>query len=367
MGAAPAGQDSSPPPRPAETWDVPAADMAPGSPPATRVPGPRRHRLGPAGRALAAVRDAIRGTWHGSPRFLRTPVTVVARTIRLYFDDNGATYAAAIAYYALFSIIPLSLITLSVLGLVVDREQIVDFIFNQLPLEESPAVQADVNTLVARAQDMSIAGLSFGVLGLLWSGSGVFAAVRRGLNATGHRPGRPYWHGKLIDIGLIPALAVFIWLSLSLTATLQVVLERTVGFGPLSFGANPFTTALSRVIFGIPSFVMFASLYRFIPTVRPGWSESLAGAAFATLLFELLKNLGAVFVAATPFSKDTAIYASFSTAFAFLFWMYVNGTILLLGSEFVRSVGIQRQMTSSDPRAVRERRRFWSRSKTVHT
>ncbi|MBI5948673.1 MAG: YihY/virulence factor BrkB family protein [Chloroflexi bacterium] len=366
MGAAPAGQENSPPPRQAEAWDVPAADMTP-TPQAAAVAPAVRHRLGAAGRALGAGRDGIRGTWHGSPHFFRTPATVIARTIRLYFDDNGATYSAAIAYYALFSIIPLSLITLSVLGLVVDRQQIVDFIFNQLPLEKSPAVQEDVNTLVSRAQDMSIAGLSFGVLGLLWSGSGVFAAVRRGLNATGHRPGLPYWHGKLIDIGLIPALAVFIWLSLSLTATLQVVLERTVGFGPLSLGANPFTTVLSRTIFGIPSFLMFAFLYRFIPTVRPGWSESLAGAAFATLLFELLKNLGAAFVASTPFSKDTAVYASFSTAFAFLFWMYVNATILLLGSEFVRSLGIQRQMTSTDPLAVRERRRFWSRSKTVHT
>ena len=40
----------------------------------------------------------------------------------------------------------------------------------------------------------------------------------------------------------------------------------------------------------------------------------------------------------TDFSRDTAIYAGFGTALAFLLWMFVNASILLLGAEFGRAI-----------------------------
>ncbi|MGI8926261.1 MAG: YihY/virulence factor BrkB family protein [Tepidiformaceae bacterium] len=312
------------------------------------------------------MRAVMGRTWRRSPAFIRTPVALVTRTFRLYMDDNCSIYAAAIAYYALFSLVPLSLIVLSVLGLVVDRQDIVDFVFEQVPLEESAAVEDDVNRLVDRAQRISLAGVSFGVLALIWSGSGIFSAVRRGLNATGHRPGRPYWHGKLIDFALIPGLGVLIWLSLSLTATAQVALESTGSIGPLDLETNLAVRLSSYALPALMSFGMFALLYRYVPTVPPGWAETLAGAGFAMVLFELAKNLGAVVVSLLVFSQDTAVYAGFSTAFAFLFWMFVNGSILLLGAEFARAVAMHREHTALTNAPARERRRFWNRSKGIH-
>jgi membrane protein len=83
---------------------------------------------------------------------------------------------------------------------------------------------------------------------------------------------------------------------------------------------------------------MFALLYKYVPTVRPPWREALGGATFATLLFEITKNLIATFIAYANFSRDTAIYAGFGTVLAFLIWMFVNASILLLGAEFGRAI-----------------------------
>jgi membrane protein len=83
---------------------------------------------------------------------------------------------------------------------------------------------------------------------------------------------------------------------------------------------------------------MFALLYKYVPTIRPPWREALGGASFATVLFEGAKNVIAIVVAATSFSRDTAIYAGFGTALAFLIWMFVNASILLLGAEFGRAI-----------------------------
>ena len=57
-----------------------------------------------------------------------------------------------------------------------------------------------------------------------------------------------------------------------------------------------------------------------------------------TDMYFVLKNLAAILLNRAAFTTDTAIYAGFSTAFAFLFWMYLNASILLLGAEFGRAL-----------------------------
>ena len=277
--------------------------------------------------------------WQRIPGPVRAPFAVVARTFRLYNEDSCGTYAAAIAYYAIFSLVPLALIILSIFGLVIAKQSITDFVFDQLPLQQTPSVRENVDNIVRRAQDISLASLSFGVLALLWSSSGIFSAVRRGLNAASHRKAfRSYWHGKLIDLALVPCLGILIILSVGLTAASRVVIEHAGSLGPLNFDTN---LALQVSSYAIPagiSFSMFALLYRYVPTARPTWHEALAGAAFATLLFEVAKNFYAVVFSLTAFSTDSAVYASFGNALGFLLWLWMNASILLLGAEFARAI-----------------------------
>lgn len=257
----------------------------------------------------------------------------------LYIDDSCGTYAAAIAYYAIFSLVPLSLITLSIFGLVVDHNSITTFVFEQLPLQETPQVQQNVASIVSRAQSISAAGLGFGVLALLWSSSGIFSAVRKGLNAAAHRKtSRPFWHAKLLDIALVPALGILIILSVGLAAATDVLIERVGSLGPLDFDTNLALRVSGYVLPAGVTFAMFALLYRYVPTARPVWTEALSGAVFATVLFELAKNLYAFAFSLTAFSTDTAIYAGFGTVLGFLLWLFVNASILLLGAEFGRAL-----------------------------
>ena len=283
--------------------------------------------------------QAAARAWGSLPVPVRRPFQVLATTIRLYVEDGCSTYAAAIAYYAIFSIIPLSLITLSVFGLVVDQDRIADWVFNQIPLQETQSVRDNVDEIIDRARKISPASIGFGVFFLVWSSSGIFGAVRKGLNNATHlRKGRPYWHGKLIDFALIPALGLLIVLSVGLTAMARLVVERVDEIGPISIDTN-LTLRISGIVLpAFVSFTMFLLLYKYVPTVRPAWREALAGAVFATVLFELAKNLIATVIALADFSRDTAIYAGFGTALAFLVWMFVNASILLLGAEFGRAI-----------------------------
>lgn len=275
-----------------------------------------------------------------APRSIRAALRVVRRTVGLYNADGCGTHAAAIAYYAIFSLIPLSLVILSILGLVLDEDRVVQFVFDQVPLKESQF--SNVQAVVRQAHNFSVAGISFGAVLLIWSSSGMFAAVRRGLNAAEHRnPARPYWHGKLIDLALIPLFGLLILLTIGLTAATQGIIERVGTISGLHFGTNMALRIASYVLPAIISFAMFTLLYRYVPSGRPAWREAIVGAIFSTTLFEIAKNIGAIVFAHLQYTKNTAIYAGFGTVLAFLFWMFITASIMLLGAEFARAVSAE--------------------------
>jgi membrane protein len=221
---------------------------------------------------------------------------------------------------------------------VVDEQRIVDFVFEQIPLQQTESVRANVEEIVGRAHQVSAAGLGIGAVVLIWSGSGIFSAVRRGLSAATHRKKvRPYWHGKLLDFTLIPCLGLLILLSVVATTVAQIVIQRAAEIGPLQLDANAAVQATSYGLAALSSFAMFLLLYRFVSGARPAWGEAIAGALFATVLFEGAKNLYALVFNLAPFTRDTALYAGFGTAMAFLLWTFINASILLLGAEFGRA------------------------------
>ncbi len=296
-----------------------------------------------AARLRAGAAPHLRGGWFSAGplallHLAKAALGVLGRTVRLYYEDNCGTYAAAIAYYAIFSLVPLSLVILSIFGLVVNENRIERFVFDQVPLQETQSVRDNVQEIVTRARDISAAGLGVGVVVLVWSGSGIFTAVRRGLQAASHRKkSRPYWHGKLLDLALIPSLGLLILLSVVATTMAQILIERASQIGPLPLDTNAAIRASTYALAALSSFVMFLLLYRYVPGSRPTWGEALSGALFATVLFEGAKNLYAMLFAWAPFTRDTALYAGFGTAMAFLLWTFINASILLLGAEFGRA------------------------------
>jgi len=265
------------------------------------------------------------------------PAQVVTQTFLAYSRDNCSIYAAAIAYYAIFSVIPLSLITLSVFGLVVSEDRMVSWVFDQVALEDTERVQQQVVDVVRTARDLSLPSLGVGLAALLWTASGVFSAVRRGLNATSHTQQRHrYLYGKLIDFALVPALGLLIVASIGMTAIGRGVVGRVDELGPVPMDQ---TEILRWTSFGIGvtvSFVAFLVLYRFVPSERPGWKEAVLSAVCATVLFEAVKALAAYILGLLPFSNEAALYSGIGTALAFLYLVMLNGSILLFASEFGR-------------------------------
>src|SRR3972149_1283663 len=155
-------------------------------------------------------------------RFL---LTLSRRSVEEFFADNCTQMAAAISYYVLFSLFPLLIFVVGLLGLLLQDSQlqrdIIDGVLNLVPLSEDEG--RDQVTEAVRG----VAGVSSGALGLLgligmaWSGSNLFGIIRRSLNnAYDLDYHRPLVQQKLLDLTMVAGMGGFFLVSIAATGFL---------------------------------------------------------------------------------------------------------------------------------------------------
>jgi membrane protein len=275
-------------------------------------------------------------------RLLRGPFDVASgvgralpRSLGDLYHDRCPQYAAAIAFHVLFSLFPLTILLVSIFGLVLQdddlRQQVVTEVLDVLPVSESG--KQDIESSIEQiASPLSAIGL-VSLVALLWGASGMMASIRVGLEAAlkiGRR--RPAAHAKLVDFLLVGASGLLVLLVLGLSAFAAFfsrALDRLsddlgIETGVLSFLLRD---GLQLTVIAVMALV----LYRVVPAGRPTSRSALAGAVLtAVAIWGATKILAFLF----DFSRYNVIYGSLAGVMTFLVFVYVSALILLLGAEF---------------------------------
>lgn len=266
---------------------------------------------------------------------MRTAWVLVKHTYFGFTRHDDLQLAAAISYYVLFSIVPLAIFTVSVFGFVMNSDHVREAIVNRI-LDAVPLSQTEGRSSVQNALD-SVKRVSgpvavFGLLGTLWTASSVFASIRKSLNRVfGVDEHRPFVRQKLVDFAQVGVLGSILIGSMAATGILRIVRSANpVSAGPLAY-RSPVWEVPSILLPAALSFLTFALLYRIVPAARPRWRDAVPGALLATLLFEAMKNLFAVYV--ENFNNFDVIYGSLAGALLFLFYTYASSSVLLIGAE----------------------------------
>jgi len=264
-----------------------------------------------------------------------TIVRALWRAIEDLFRDRCPQYAASIAFHVLFSLFPLTIVLVSIFGLVLQndalREDVIDEMVNLLPVSESG--QADVaQSIEGIATPLSAIGF-ISLIALLWGASGMMGSIRIGLEtALKVERGRPAAHAKLVDFLLVAAAGLLVLLVVGVSAfaaffsRLLDRLSERVGID-----ANPSGILLRDGIQLVSLGVMALLLYRFVPAERLRHRAALAGATLSAFAIWGAAKLLAIFF---DFSRYNVIYGSLAGVTTFLFFVYVVALLLLLGAEF---------------------------------
>jgi membrane protein len=246
-----------------------------------------------------------------------------------FFRNNCPYMAAGIAYWALFSLFPLALAGISIIGFLYptpeEQRPIVEGIVRLIPV--STEYLADLIGEVVRARG------TLGVLaivGLLWTGTAVFSAARKGINHA--------WHIRVPHYFLLErAIDTVMLLSVALLAFILVAFT-TNAFGLATMSRSPDWLAggiAGRVLLEIVAlavtFGVFLLLYRFVPNTQVRWRDTWLGALLGCVMFQGAR-VGFNWFAAN-FSSFALVYGSLGAVMAVLAWAYLSSIALIWGAQ----------------------------------
>ena len=281
-------------------------------------------------------RAAVRPIWDSFT------VKLLRRTVQELSDDDAAHMAAGVAYYALFSLFPLMLGLIAILGFVMDPDDIRDK-FTEWAVDYFPGtgelVIDNIDTALSQRGPLT----AVAVVGLLWSGSAIFGAIGRSINrAWDVHEDRPFYIAKLRHLGMALGVGFLFLLSVSMATFAQIVdrLSESFDVAGLQTAAGALVTIGLRAVSLLLVFAIFLLLYKAMPNTRTFWRYIWLGAVVAAVLFEVAKNLFILYM--ERFASYQEVYGSIGTVMAFLLWAYVSSMILILGAEISSEYGRMR-------------------------
>jgi YihY family inner membrane protein len=256
------------------------------------------------------------------------------RALMSFLRGNSMTYAAAIAYYALFSFFPLILILLSIGGVFIRRfhleDPIVQSVRFYLPVG-ADLIEDNLRTMAASSGQVSAVAL----LLLMWTASGAFIPLEQALNqAWGIKTERGFIHGRIFAALMALLGGYFILASVFVTVMLGRfdIFLRTVFPGTRNLVV---TETLFEVLLVLVSFFLtvcvFAVIYKLVPYTRIRFSQVTRAAIMAAFTWELAKY---GFTTMIRFSNYRNVYGSIASIIIVLTWVYLSAVILLFFAEY---------------------------------
>ena len=251
---------------------------------------------------------------------------ILADSVFEVLKPSSAITAAAIAYFALFSLFPLTLLSISIasfyLGPLMDQQFIIQKLEFIAPAMGQLLGKNIDEIIRARGPVTAIALVS-----LIWSASTIFFALTQSLNEIwGNKRRRPVWKRRGLAILFV---LTFVGPALFLASFAGSLIANLRTWLPNQF--IPIGDALSIVVAILLDVVLFMVLYIVLPHGASTWREVLPGAMGAGLLWELAKKAFLFFVS-TYITVSNLIYGSVAAILAFLVWAYVSGLIFLFGA-----------------------------------
>jgi len=255
-----------------------------------------------------------------------------------WMDDGALRLSAALAYYSIFSIAPLIVITIGVAGWFFGADAVRGELEGQLRGLLGPRAAEAVQSMVQSASRPSQSKWAtiIGLATLLLGASGVFGQLKDALNTIWKVKARsglgvwPFIRERLLSFGMVLVIGFLLLISLVLTTVLSAFnrwIERVLQLPDWLWGGAGLIVSFAVVT------LLFAVIYKVLPDVEMEWRFVWAGAAATALLFELGKFLLGWYLGREGTSSS---YGAAGSVILVLLWIYYASCILLFGAEFTK-------------------------------
>jgi membrane protein len=258
-------------------------------------------------------------------------LSLLVETIREASHDHAKDLAAAIAFWAFFSIFPLLIGVFSLAGYFLQsaelQARIYEVVTDMFPGSAS-LIRDNLDAVVQHRGTMSWVGIG----GLLWTASKGFGAITRAVNrALGAKRTHHFLLSKVRYFFMAVAVSMLAITSIGITVALDIVLESSL-LARLGIEAVEVSRLKSWLLSFVLIFLTFTLIYKLAPYLEVRWRQVLPGALLAAGLFELVKTAFVVYL--DRVADFEAVYGSLSSIIVLLLWLYLSALILVYGAEY---------------------------------
>jgi membrane protein len=266
--------------------------------------------------------------------------TITRDAVKLWLDNNAFSHAASLAFYTLFSLAPVVIIAVSVIGLVLGEQAAQGHIVAQLQdvMGREAAVAVEQALARSRIKESGPLPTMLGVAALLIGATTVFAQMQSSLNVIWGVAARPNRSGlflflrhRLLSLTVVLAIGFVLLVSLLLGVVLRAVLHFAHQFVPavatLLSGAE---LLLSLLVVSL----LFCAIFKVLPDVVLKWSDVVVGALVAALLFSVGRYAIAAYLA---YTATASTYGAAGSVVLILLWVYYSSLIVLFGAAFTKT------------------------------
>lgn len=278
------------------------------------------------------------------PTFEQTSASWIGRQWQIcvaaanaWIDDYAPTMGAALSYYMLFSLGPLLVIVIAIAGMVFGQDAAQGAIITQLGSIMGTEGATAVQGLLKAAREPST-GIVASIVGgglLLLGATAIFSELQSDLDRIWQVPAKDkpsglwgWLRSRVLSFGLVLGLAFMLMMSLVVSAALAASGEWLgIGSGAESVIANVLNFAASLAIFT----VLFAMIYKIMPSAKISWHDVWTGSAVTACLFNVGKSLIGLYLAKSSVASGFGAAGSIVILIA---WFYYSAQIFLFGAEY---------------------------------
>ncbi|TFY96738.1 YihY/virulence factor BrkB family protein [Ramlibacter rhizophilus] len=266
-------------------------------------------------------------------------VHLFTRAGAAWSNDYAFSMAAAISYYTVFSIAPLLVIVIAVAGALFGREAVEGEVVRQAAGLIGQQGAQFVQGLVASASntDRGLVAGSIGLIVLIVGATTVFAELQSAMDRIWKVPEREKPSGimgilraRLLSFGLIIGVAFLMMVSLLVSAVLAFISTWAGGLLP---GWERVLWVLNALVsLGIFT-LLFAMIYKLLPSTPIAWHDVGVGALVTAVLFEIGKIGIGLYLGR---SGVTETFQAAGSLVVLLAWVYYAALIFIFGAEFTK-------------------------------
>ena len=272
--------------------------------------------------------------------FFGNAFSLLKQTFNEWLQDKAPQLGAALAYYTVFSLAPLILVLLAIVGVIFREDPAGAWtrITQQMSYFLDPSAVEVVQSIAQKASQpgKSTAATIIGIALALFGASGVFGQLQDALNTiwgVKAKPGRGIWgflRNRFLSFAMVGGICFLLLVSLAIEALLK-------GFSHYVQSLLPGGMVIALAVYLVFDFtvvvLLFAMIFKFLPDVKIQWRDVWIGAVLTTILFGIGKWLLGFYLGS---GAAGSAYGAASSLITLLLWVYYSSQILLFGAEFTQ-------------------------------